>query len=315
MLAGMRRLKDTLGTGLPGPAATDGAPGDQRRAEPPRRPGRRAPQLGRARRRLGAARARARGRGALHRPPGRLCRCAQDRRRHRRGDGRDGRRPAPRRAVRGAAGAAARRGGGDRAAAAAPRVVEQPPHPPRHLPWRRRPRSATSTSAPLPLRTVDRRPAWRRVLPTALVAAAVAAVLSLAAWNVVVSGDRDTARATAAEQSAMLDGLLAPGRVAVAPVTQDGETVATVVARDDRRPGRHLRTAGQRQPRPGLRAVGHAGRPAPAAGDVRRGHSPDGPADRRLGGDRARRLLRVRDQHRAGSGGAVVPDGRHRAGR
>ena len=26
MLAGMRRLKDTLGTGLPGPAATDGAP-------------------------------------------------------------------------------------------------------------------------------------------------------------------------------------------------------------------------------------------------------------------------------------------------
>ena len=61
-----------------------------------------------------------------------------------------------------------------------------------------------------------------------------AAILSLAAWNVVVSSDRDAARATAAEQSAMLHDLLAPGRVAVAPVTQDGETVATVVARADR---------------------------------------------------------------------------------
>ena len=116
-----------------------------------------------------------------------------------------------------------------------PRVVEQPPHPPTS-PTPPPPAAVgdLDVRAPLPLRTVDRRPAWRRVLPTALVAAAVAAVLSLAAWNVVVSSDRDAARATAAEQSAVLDQLLAPGRVAVAPVTQDGRTVATVVAREDR---------------------------------------------------------------------------------
>jgi hypothetical protein len=86
--------------------------------------------------------------------------------------------------------------------------------------------------APLPTRAVDPRPAWRRVLPTALVAAAVAAVLSLGAWNVIVTDDRDAARATAAEQSQMLHDLLAPGRAAIAPVAENGDTVATVVARD-----------------------------------------------------------------------------------
>ena len=40
-------------------------------------------------------------------------------------------------------------------------------------------------------------PAWRRVMPNALVAAAVAAVLALGTWNVLVTGDRDAARATA----------------------------------------------------------------------------------------------------------------------
>jgi hypothetical protein len=88
--------------------------------------------------------------------------------------------------------------------------------------------------APLPLRAVDRRPAWRRVLPTALVAAAVAAVLSVGAWNVAVIDDRDAAQATAAEQARMLEGLLAPGRATIAPVSHDGHAVATVVAREDR---------------------------------------------------------------------------------
>jgi len=86
--------------------------------------------------------------------------------------------------------------------------------------------------APLPPRHVDLRPSWRRVLPTALVAAAVAAVLALGAWNVVVTGDRDAARTTAAEQSQVIDSLLQPGRAAIAPLTENGETVATVVARD-----------------------------------------------------------------------------------
>ena len=86
--------------------------------------------------------------------------------------------------------------------------------------------------APLPTRHVDRRPAWRRVLPTALVAAAVAAVLALGAWNVVVTGDRDAARTQAAQQSRVIDSLLQPGRATIAPLTENGQAVATVVARD-----------------------------------------------------------------------------------
>ena len=86
--------------------------------------------------------------------------------------------------------------------------------------------------APLPPRHAEPRPAWRRVLPTALVAAAVAAVLALGAWNVVVTGDRDAARTVAAEQSQVIDSLLQPGRAAIAPLTENGETIATVVARD-----------------------------------------------------------------------------------
>ena len=87
--------------------------------------------------------------------------------------------------------------------------------------------------APLPVRPVDPRPAWRRVLPTALVAAGVAAVLSLGAWNVALTSDRDAAQATAAEQSAVLDDLLTPGRATIAPVLAEGSPVATVVARED----------------------------------------------------------------------------------
>jgi hypothetical protein len=86
--------------------------------------------------------------------------------------------------------------------------------------------------APLPPRRIDARPSWRRVLPTALVAAAVAAVLALGAWNVVVTGDRDAARSTAEEQGRVLDSLLQPGRAAIAPLTENGSRIATVVARD-----------------------------------------------------------------------------------
>jgi anti-sigma factor RsiW len=87
--------------------------------------------------------------------------------------------------------------------------------------------------APLPARHADLRPSWRRVLPTALVAAAVAAVLALGAWNVVVTGDRDAARTQADEQSRVIASLLQPGRATIAPLTeQDGRSVATVVARD-----------------------------------------------------------------------------------
>jgi hypothetical protein len=119
----------------------------------------------------------------------------------------------------------------------APRRIEQPAVPPAAQSETAplfRGSEFGNVRAPLPVPAVDGRPAWRRVLPTALVAAAVAAVLSLGAWTVVVTGDRDAAQATAAEQSQMLEGLLAPGRATIAPVTnRDGRAVATVVARAD----------------------------------------------------------------------------------
>ncbi|MGY1621554.1 anti-sigma factor domain-containing protein [Geodermatophilus sp. SYSU D00965] len=73
---------------------------------------------------------------------------------------------------------------------------------------------------------------WRRVLPNALVAAAVAAILALGTWNVVLSSARDDAQAAVAEQAQMIDALLTPGRAVVAPLSgDDGTPVATVVAR------------------------------------------------------------------------------------
>jgi Anti-sigma-K factor rskA len=108
--------------------------------------------------------------------------------------------------------------------------------PPRPVPSRRPLGPAAGSPgdlrAPLPVRAVDPRSASRRLLP-ALAAAAVAAVLALGAWIVVVTGDRDAAQAIAAQQAQMLDQLLTPGRAAIAPLTEGGRAVATVVARDD----------------------------------------------------------------------------------
>lgn len=87
--------------------------------------------------------------------------------------------------------------------------------------------------APFPLAPADPQPSWRRVLPTALVAAGVAAVLALGTWNVVLSSARDEAQATAAQQAELVDALLTPGRATIAPLSDDGTTVATVVARED----------------------------------------------------------------------------------
>lgn len=77
------------------------------------------------------------------------------------------------------------------------------------------------------------RPRWRRALPTALAAAAVAAIVGLGLWNVVLTSDRQKLEATVAEQSAMVDGLLSPGKAMIAPLEADGRSVATVVARAD----------------------------------------------------------------------------------
>jgi hypothetical protein len=86
--------------------------------------------------------------------------------------------------------------------------------------------------APLPTGAAYQRSPWRRVLPSALVAAAVAAILALGTWNVVLSSAREEAQATAAEQAELVDALLVPGRATIAPLSADGATVATVVARD-----------------------------------------------------------------------------------
>jgi hypothetical protein len=85
------------------------------------------------------------------------------------------------------------------------------------------PRPMASSGAPTP---------WRRVLPNALVAAGVAAILALGTWNVVLSTARDEAQTAVAQQARMLDALLTPGRATVTPLSgDDGTPVATVVAR------------------------------------------------------------------------------------
>jgi hypothetical protein len=71
------------------------------------------------------------------------------------------------------------------------------------------------------------------VLPNALVAAAVSAILGLGTWNVVLGDARDEAVERAAEQSQVVESLLEPGTATIAPLSGDGGQVATVVARDE----------------------------------------------------------------------------------
>ncbi len=86
-------------------------------------------------------------------------------------------------------------------------------------------------AVPTPIGAPTRRTGWRRA-PQLLVAAGVAAVLGLGAWNVALVQDRDAAQATAASQASMMSALLAPGEMSVARMETDGRTVATVVAHD-----------------------------------------------------------------------------------
>jgi hypothetical protein len=87
--------------------------------------------------------------------------------------------------------------------------------------------------APFPMGPTESPPNWRRVLPNVLVAAAVAAILALGTWNVVLSSAREEAQAIAAEQAELVGALLTPGEATIAPLSADGTAVATVVARDD----------------------------------------------------------------------------------
>ena len=76
-------------------------------------------------------------------------------------------------------------------------------------------------------------PVPRRRWTSVLVAAAVAAVVGLGGWTVVLMGDRNEARDAAAAEAAMVEELLRPGPATVIPVTDGGRTVATLLARDD----------------------------------------------------------------------------------
>jgi hypothetical protein len=98
--------------------------------------------------------------------------------------------------------------------------------------YRFEPPASGAHRAPFPVDAGDPRSSWRRVLPNALVAAAVAAFLALGTWNVVLSSAREEAQAAVAEQAELVDALLTPGRATIAPLTADGATVATVVARE-----------------------------------------------------------------------------------
>ncbi|MGY1809207.1 anti-sigma factor domain-containing protein [Blastococcus sp. SYSU D00669] len=80
--------------------------------------------------------------------------------------------------------------------------------------------------------TAPQRSQWRRLLPSALVAAVVAALLALGTWTVVLGDARDRAESTVAEQSEIMQSLLRPGQATIAPLSHEDTVVATVVARD-----------------------------------------------------------------------------------
>jgi hypothetical protein len=73
---------------------------------------------------------------------------------------------------------------------------------------------------------------WQRVVPSALAAAAVAAIVGLGVWNVDLASTRDRLQSTVTEQAAVVDALLRPGHATVAALDHGGAPVATVVARD-----------------------------------------------------------------------------------
>ena len=90
-------------------------------------------------------------------------------------------------------------------------------------------------AAALPLPAADR-PLWRRALPTALVAAAFAAIIGLGVWNVFLASSQERLQETVAAQEEVMAALLSPGQATVAPlqgIRDGGRTVATLVMRSD----------------------------------------------------------------------------------
>jgi anti-sigma factor RsiW len=86
---------------------------------------------------------------------------------------------------------------------------------------------------PAPTPVPSPRASGRRLLSLGLVAAAVAAVLGVGAWNLGLRSDRAELAATVAEQREVMAALMTPGRATIASLDHDGRVVATVVARDE----------------------------------------------------------------------------------
>ena len=93
--------------------------------------------------------------------------------------------------------------------------------------------TAIRDPAPVPSPRATERSPWRRSLPVSLVAAAVAAIVGLGLWNVFLTSSRERLAETVAAQEQVVAALLEPGRATVAPLLDEGRTVATVVARQD----------------------------------------------------------------------------------
>ena len=141
-------------------------------------------------------------------------RCARDGAGDPRRHGGDGRRPSGGRAVGGAAAPAGRRSRRDRAGPGPDRSAGSRPAPAAAAP--------PADGARPPRCPRRRQPGWRRVLPTGLVAAAVAAILGLGVWNVVLARSQHNLQSTVAEQSQVMNALLTPGQAAIAPLSDNG---------------------------------------------------------------------------------------------
>jgi hypothetical protein len=103
----------------------------------------------------------------------------------------------------------------------------------RPVSWSEEERSAGGLGTPVLWRPARiHPPGWRSRAPQALAAAAVAVVIGLGVWNVVLSTSRQQIQETADEQQRVVDALLAPGQARIAPLSDPGgHRVATVVAR------------------------------------------------------------------------------------
>ncbi|WP_346623206.1 anti-sigma factor domain-containing protein [Blastococcus montanus] len=90
--------------------------------------------------------------------------------------------------------------------------------------------SAAEQAGPVPVPRGGR--TRRQLLPRALAAAAVAAVVGLGAWVAVLAQTEDELRSTLAAQDAVVAELTRPGEALITPLASDEGQVATVVVRD-----------------------------------------------------------------------------------